>query len=99
MRHDNEGNAFFSVDVLQEIVDVLAGMGIKVSRRFIGQDNVGIDDKGPGNSHTLLLSARKLSGPVMETSAKTDLVQQYGRGFYRLFPVDATDEGGHHDIL
>ena len=57
VRHDDEGDPLFPVQLLQELVDRLAGMCIEVARRLVGKDHIGPQHQCPGNGDALLLSS------------------------------------------
>ncbi len=48
---------------------------VEVSGRLIRQQKLGLGDKRPGQSHTLLFTAGKFSRPVMRALLQTHLVQ------------------------
>jgi hypothetical protein len=43
----------------KQMMEINGGGGIKISGWFVGQDDVGVIDKCPGNSDTLLLAPGK----------------------------------------
>lgn len=65
VRHDNDGLVFFLIELLEQFHHLYRGLRIKRAGRLIGEDHTGIGDKGTGNGHTLLLSARHLIGIML----------------------------------
>ncbi len=55
--------------------DFDAGGGVEVTRRLVGEEDIRLIDKGPGDGHTLLLAAGKLIGSVQRSIHKADQVK------------------------
>jgi hypothetical protein len=58
--HQNDGDAFFLIQLLKNTQNFLTGFGIEVSGGFIGKKERRVVDQRPGNSHSLLLPAGEL---------------------------------------
>ena len=56
--------------------DVLARFGVEVTRRFVGEDDEGIADEGPGDGDALLLAAGKLGGTVEKAVGQPHALRQ-----------------------
>ena len=56
--HD-DGGAFL-VEVGQKVHHFLAVLGVQVTRRLVGEDELGVGDDGTGDGHPLLLATRQL---------------------------------------
>ena len=54
--HDN-GATVFLVQFVEQIHDFGSHLGIQVTGRLIGKDDVGVADNGTGNGDTLALTA------------------------------------------
>ena len=50
----------------EEVEDLGTGPGVEVSRRLVGEDDVGLGGHRPGHRDALLLAARQLARPVLE---------------------------------
>ena len=64
MGYHYDGDAFFLVKLLEELHHLHAGLGVKGTGRFIGQDNLRFGDEGTGNRNALPLAAGHLVGEV-----------------------------------
>ena len=64
--HENDGNPFFLIELFKYAQDFLAGSGVEVAGGFIGEEQGGVVDQGPGDGDTLLLSAGELRGFMVE---------------------------------
>src|SRR6516225_1037437 len=62
--HDNRWAALL-IDLLKFPENLVAGMRLEISRRFVGQDDLGLIDHGSGAGGPLLLPARQLVGHMM----------------------------------
>ena len=49
----------------------MAGRGVEVTRRFIGEDQFGAGGKSPGKRHTLLFATGEMLGIVTKAMRKT----------------------------
>ena len=58
------------VERIEQVHDLEARGRVEVSGGFVGQDHMGVVDKGSGNGHALLLAARELVGAVAEPPAQ-----------------------------
>src|SRR5690606_16675925 len=47
-------------------------VGVEIPRRFVGEDDLGTSGQSPGGGHALLLAARQLAGPVVETVTQAE---------------------------
>ena len=54
--YEHDGVAF-RMQPVKKHHDLVAGLGVKVSRRLIGQDDGGAVHQGAGNGHALALTA------------------------------------------
>ena len=55
------------MEVGEQIHHLLAVLRVEVTRRFVGEDELGVGDDGAGDGHTLLLAARQLLWEVLGT--------------------------------
>src|SRR5208337_4184734 len=63
MGHDQEGPVFLPRQAPEELQHLSSGVGIKISRRFIGQDHRSGTCQCPGDGHPLLLTSREVARP------------------------------------
>ncbi len=99
MGHDDKRNPFLAVQSLDQIVHRFARMSVQVSCGFIGKHHAWIQDQRTSDRHALLLSARKLTRPVLDTAGKPDIAEQCCRVPGCHVPVISPDQCRHHDIL
>ena len=57
---NDDGDAGLFVDLFQQVQDLLGGLGIQGTGRFVAEQDRRIACQGPGNGHSLLLPAGKL---------------------------------------
>ncbi len=50
--------------------DLVAGRGVEVAGRLVGEDDLRLGDEGPGDGDPLLLAARELLGLMAEPAAE-----------------------------
>ena len=74
MRDDDDGAALF-VEALEEREDIFAGLGVEGSGRFVGKDDGGVGDDGPGDGDALFLSAGELVGLVVVAILEADDIE------------------------
>src|SRR5574344_1290061 len=75
MGHHYDGAAVFLVQFVQQVHHLSAHFGIQITRRLIGQDDVGIADDGAGDGYTLTLTTAQLGGEVAHAVAQSHLFQ------------------------
>jgi hypothetical protein len=82
MRHEENRDASSLVELHEQVHHVSAVHRVEISRELVGQKQLWAQDYGSRDRHTLLFSARKLRGPVLQAVRKTDKVQELpGLGF------------------
>jgi hypothetical protein len=59
--HDDDGRAPLLVDGEKQVVDLRAGRGIEVARRFVGEEELWLEDDGASQRHALLLAPGQLA--------------------------------------
>ena len=65
-----------SIEPLKHLQDFLAGAGIQVAGRLVGQQDRRMIDERAGDGHALLLPAGKLRRLVVEPLAQADAFQE-----------------------
>lgn len=71
-----EGVSELTAEVEEERVEFIAITGVEASRRFIGQNNLRVVDKGACHSCALTFAARQLSRFVVGAVLKTEKVDK-----------------------
>ena len=77
MGHDHHGGAFLTAHVLQNLQDLLAGVVVQRAGRLVAQQDLRILRHSSGDGHTLLFTAGKLRGKIVDTIAETDVFQHF----------------------
>jgi hypothetical protein len=77
MGYEDDSDPLFLVQLSKYAQHLLAGRGVQVARRLIGEEKVWAVDQGPGYGHSLLLSAGKLRGLLLEMVPQSHLSQQF----------------------
>ena len=80
---EDDGNAFFLVELLEELQDFFAGAGIEISGGLVGKQQGGMIDQCPGDGDPLLLAAGKLRGFVVEVISKAHPFAAYPSARFR----------------
>ena len=94
--HDDE---LFMRDLLQDVHDLDGGLRVERAGRLVGQQDLGVVDKGAGNGHALHLAAGHLVRALVELVAEADLLQRL-RGASAPFGLaDAGERQRQLDIL
>ncbi len=82
MCNNNDGVAF-PPEFFKQRHDFLAGLGIEVACRFVGQQEGRFVDQGAGDGHALALAAGKFVGFVMNAVGQADLRQRVRSATWR----------------
>ena len=82
----------------EDPVDLVAGLGVELAGRLVGQDQERVLHQGPGDGHALLLAAGELVGAVVEAVAQADLREQLG-GPLLLLRRHAPGQERHQHVL
>jgi hypothetical protein len=97
---DHDDGLAHGVELRQALHNLVAGLGVEVAGRLVGQDDTGIIDQSPGDGDALLLAAGQLHGAVIEAIAQADHVGQVEAPFAcPLGQVNALVEQGNLDVL
>ena len=72
------------VQLLEHLHDFVAGLGVEVTGRLVGQDDVGVVDQRAGDRDALLLAAGELRRAVIEPVAQADQPGHLDRPLLRL---------------
>src|SRR5687768_15308136 len=75
MSGNHEGELSALVQLTEKLENGIGGGFIQISCRFIGKHENGIAHQSTRNCDALLLSAGKLTGPVVQTLGQTDLFE------------------------
>ena len=79
--------------------DLLAGLGIEVAGRLVGQDQRGLVHQGAGDGHPLPLPARKLVRPVRHAVGELHRLQGLAGDLQARRFLDAAVDQGQLDIV
>ena len=60
----DKGDARLFIELLHDLHDLLAVLGVEVGGGFVSEDQFGVSGKRPGDRDALLLSAGELVGAV-----------------------------------
>src|SRR5205085_11808627 len=80
-------------------MDVFGRGRVEVAGRLVGEHDAGMDGKSPRDRDALLFAAGKLAGPVVETLAEPDTLEQLERPFSGRRTRNAGDEQRHHHVF
>ena len=94
MRDDNKGFTAFIRQLKEEVKDLATVAGIQITCGLIRKDEIGIVRKSAGNGNTLLLTAGKLIGEVVQTVAEAHTSQERFHLLRSLAPGNSRCEGG-----
>ena len=72
--HD-DGASVFLVQFVEQFHDFSSHLGVQVTGRFVGKDDVGIADDGTGDGDTLALAAGELRREVAHAVREADLFE------------------------
>ena len=72
---EDDGDALVLVELLEHFKDLLAGVGIEVPRRLVGEEHLGAVDERPRDGDALLLAAGELGGLMVDAVRQADFVQ------------------------
>lgn len=61
MGYQHEGGLFLLIQAEQQIQDTGSCICIQIACRFVGKNDAGMVDKGPGQRHTLLFTSGQLN--------------------------------------
>ena len=84
---ENDGVAGFG-EGCEHVHDVVAGRGVEVAGGFVGQNDGGTVDKGPGYGDALDLTAGEFGWFVVDAIAEPDLTEQGNGAFLSFFRVN-----------
>ena len=71
----DEGDAHGLLDALKLVLHVLAQTQVQCAQRLVQQQDLGPVDQGPGNGHTLLLSAGQGGDGALFKTVEVDHVE------------------------
>src|SRR5579862_2914913 len=87
------------MQAVNQIKDQVCRASIEISRRLVRQQDFGVRDQGPSQSHTLLFSAGELPRPVFGTFAQPNLFQPRQPWSSRLSLRLAAKQEGHSHVF
>ena len=69
-----DGAAILLVELVEQVHDLDTHLGVQVTGRLIGEDDVGVTYDRTGDGHTLALTAGELRREMAHTVAQADLL-------------------------
>ena len=81
---DQRGQLMIAMQACNQLEHRVGGVAVQVPSRFIGQQKLRLSDERAGQRRPLLLSAGKLSRPVMRPLRQPNFLQPRGCFFFRL---------------
>ena len=96
---DHDRHAHLFVDFRQQLQNGAGRIGIQGGGRFVAQQVLGICGEGPGNGHTLLLTAGQLRRIGVRAVGKTDKLQQLRCPRLCFRPPQAGDLQGESHVM
>lgn len=96
--HD-ECVAMLGADSLQDVNDALCSFDVKIARRFVRKDDVGIVDKGTRDGDTLLFTAGQFARAVVESFRQAECFEPFFCVVIDFVAVDAPLEGGQGGVF
>jgi hypothetical protein len=78
VRDDDQAVAAFLVEAQKQVDDLVAGGRIEITRRFVGQEKRRIIPQRARDGHPLLFAPGKFRGPMVQSRAEADLIEQMG---------------------
>ena len=70
---DHDGCARGFLEAAEDCVDLVAGLGVELAGRLVGEQDDWLFHEGTGDRHSLLLAAGELVGAVVQTVLEADL--------------------------
>ena len=85
--------------LLYQLEHFHSGVRIQVTGGLIREHYLGIDHKGPGYTHTLLLATAHLPRPVLHVFLKPHQLEHLDGTRFALRPAHSLERKRHGDIL
>ena len=70
------GHAALAVELDDELVHLLAGVGVEVAGRLVGEEHARLHDERARQRHALLLAAGQLARAMGQAVAEADAIEQ-----------------------
>ena len=86
-------------DLLEDLHDLHAGLGVEGAGRLVGQNDIGVVDDGAGNGNALHLPARHFGGLFDQLAAQPDALQRFFGALAALGLGDARKRQRQLDVL
>ena len=86
-------------DFLENLHDLLAGLGVESAGGLVGQENVWVVDEGAGDGDALHLAAGKFGRAFHHMVAETDSLQSGASADSSLFFGDAGQRQGETNVV
>ena len=99
MRGADDRDAVLGVELLEEVDNLGAGLGVEVAGGFVGEDDGRRVGEGAGHGDALALSAGELEGLVVDAVAEADLFEDGDAALFGLIRGDALEGHREGDVL
>ena len=99
MGDDDDGDAEFGIEVVQELHDFPGGFRVEVAGGFVGEKGIRVGDNRPGDGDALLLAARELGRGVAFLFGDAHAGQRGARQLVALLARIAAIQQGQFDIF
>ena len=96
---DEDDGFAVGVELVEEVEDFEAGLGIEVAGGFVGEDEERVVDEGAGDGDALLLAAGELLGAVVEAMAEADELREGDAVFVAVGEIAALVKERDVDVL
>jgi hypothetical protein len=97
--HNDHGDLEIPSELRQQVVEHFSICVVQVPRRFISEEDRGVERQRARHSGALLLTARQLRGTVIRTMTEPDARQQFLGAYARHGRFLATNAQRHHHVL
>ena len=96
---DDEGLSEFFAQLEEELVQLVAVLGVEAARWFVGEDDGRVVDERSGYSHPLFLSSRQFVGFVVFPVCQSEELEQFGSLRLCVGLASSGDESRYHHIF
>ena len=99
VRNDHHGQAALAVQIVEQVVNQVGGLGVDFTGRFVGQQDVRIVGQRHRNRHALLLPAGEFARVMAHPVAQADRIEQLARPIAPHPPGKAGEDHRRFDVF
>ncbi len=99
MSNDDAGKPETLLEALEKIQNLGGGLLVEVTGRFVGEEILGLSDKGASEDYTLLLAAGEFAGAMVGAVGEANFSQEGFGGRPGGGGIYTADQQGHHDVF